>query len=123
MISIGKDHIGPSQAIAFERKCIKDVLADKKRVIILQENLSSSHCHFWDCAETLISGLCYISILNTFPVDTMVSPRSPVKSRKTCESNKLHNSTNTIMSCREQMVDDLSAMGERGILQMEGGIL
>jgi hypothetical protein len=47
----------PIKRVAFERKCIEDELTDEKRVILLQENpSSSSHCRFWDCVPRKLYG-------------------------------------------------------------------
>jgi hypothetical protein len=47
----------PVKRVAFDRKCIEYEPTDEKRIILLQENpSSSSHCHFWDCYSKVQEG-------------------------------------------------------------------
>ncbi|KAL2698090.1 hypothetical protein AAEP93_010800 [Penicillium crustosum] len=96
--------------VAFERKCIEDALTDEKRVILLQENPSSrSHCRFWDCVPTKLNGEPNIRSAFRFNVKDF--------SGRYYEPNKFYH-----VSCMEQIFPYLSALVERGGLQMEGGV-
>lgn len=71
--------------------------------------------------ESLISGLHFALMSRTFLVDIMVSSHTPAKffpsSHKPLEPNKYYH-----VSCMERIFPDLTALVERGVLQMEGGV-
>ncbi|OQE71134.1 hypothetical protein PENNAL_c0111G02955 [Penicillium nalgiovense] len=100
----------PVKRVAFERKCLEDELTDQKRVILLQDNPSSrSHCRFWDCISRKLNGEPNIRSAFRFNVKDL--------SGRYYEPNKYYH-----VSCMEQIFPDLSALVERGILLMEGGV-
>ncbi|KAE8155565.1 hypothetical protein BDV40DRAFT_294231 [Aspergillus tamarii] len=100
----------PAKRLAFERRCIEHELTHEKRVIILQDNPSTrSHCRFWECIPTKLSGEPNIRSAFRFNVKDL-------SGRYYClEPNKYYH-----VSCMEQIFPDLAALIERGDLRMDG---
>ncbi|KAJ5370336.1 uncharacterized protein N7496_006428 [Penicillium cataractarum] len=98
----------PVKRVAFESECIEDELTDQKRVTLLQENPSiSSNCCFWDCVPCKLYRKPNIRSAFHFNVKDL--------SGRYYEPNKYYH-----VSCIEQIFPDISALVERGILQIEG---
>ncbi|KAJ5712338.1 hypothetical protein N7493_008806 [Penicillium malachiteum] len=100
----------PVKRLEFERKRVEAELTNQKRIIILQANPSTrSHCRFWDCVPRKFNGEPNIRSAFRFNLKDL--------SARYYEPNKYYH-----VSCMEQIFPDLSALVQRGVLKMEGGV-